>query len=196
MLACWSLLLVLPVQAEDVSTDTVEAAVPADEAASEGDYIFPGKARSEEAVRAAANSENDEGSGFWLGLFQAFLFVTLMGAGGFLLVQRLRQGKGPIKSRINRALGQGESGLRIEETRMLGNKQYLVVVSYADKKMLIGVGPGLINHLCYLNDNFAGAFSDAEAEDEDATPTQPGFPTSEPAASEGVATTTALNRRN
>ncbi|MGF1483021.1 MAG: flagellar biosynthetic protein FliO [Opitutales bacterium] len=138
--------------ADDLSSDV---------AAAESDYIYPGKTRSEEAVKAAAEDTTDAPAGFVSGLIQALIFLSILGAGGFLLVQRMRQGKGPLKSRINRALGQTEGGLKIEETRMLGNKQYLVVVAYADKKMLIGVGPGLINHLCYLNDNFAQAFSDS-----------------------------------
>ncbi|MGF1449115.1 MAG: flagellar biosynthetic protein FliO [Opitutales bacterium] len=178
--------------AEEVSADATVA--PAE--VSEGDYIFPGKTRSEEAVRAAATSETGDAQGFYLGLFQAFLFLTLMGAGGFLLVQRLRQGKGPLKSRINRALGQGESGLRVEETRMLGNKQYLVVVSYADKKMLIGVGPGLINHLCYLNDNFAGAFSDVEDAAGESAPTASGFSAVDTAPAENAPATAGRARHN
>ena len=40
--------------------------------------------------------------------------------------------------------------LRICETRMLGNKQFLVVVEYGKQKMLLGVGPGMIHHLCCL----------------------------------------------
>jgi hypothetical protein len=36
----------------------------------------------------------------------------------------------------------------------LGNKQYLVVVEYDGQKILLGVGPGMINKLCYLGSAF------------------------------------------
>ena len=42
--------------------------------------------------------------------------------------------------------------LAIEETRSLGNRQYLVVASYEDKKFLLGVCPGRIDHLAPLHD--------------------------------------------
>jgi flagellar protein FliO/FliZ len=40
--------------------------------------------------------------------------------------------------------------LKLLETRSLGNRQFLVVVQYGEQKMLLGVAPGVINHLCYL----------------------------------------------
>ena len=42
--------------------------------------------------------------------------------------------------------------LKIRETKALGNRQFLLVVEYGEQKMLIGVAPGVINHLCYLED--------------------------------------------
>jgi flagellar protein FliO/FliZ len=41
--------------------------------------------------------------------------------------------------------------LAVEETRSLGNRQFLVVASYQDKKFLIGVCPGRIDLLSALN---------------------------------------------
>jgi flagellar protein FliO/FliZ len=41
--------------------------------------------------------------------------------------------------------------LAVEETRSLGNRQYLVVASYQDKKFLIGVCPGRIDLLSALD---------------------------------------------
>jgi len=46
--------------------------------------------------------------------------------------------------------------LAIEETRSLGNRQFLVVASYADKKFLLGVCPGRIDHLAVLHDRDEG----------------------------------------
>jgi flagellar protein FliO/FliZ len=45
--------------------------------------------------------------------------------------------------------------LAIDETRSLGNKQYLVVASYEGKKFLIGVCPGRIDMLSPLDANLA-----------------------------------------
>jgi flagellar protein FliO/FliZ len=42
--------------------------------------------------------------------------------------------------------------LAIEETRSLGNRQYLVVASYQDKKFLLGVCQGRIDLLAPLHD--------------------------------------------
>jgi flagellar protein FliO/FliZ len=42
--------------------------------------------------------------------------------------------------------------LAIEETRSLGNRQYLVVASYEDKRFLLGVCPGRIDLLSPLHD--------------------------------------------
>lgn len=40
--------------------------------------------------------------------------------------------------------------LQIEEMRMLGNRQFLVVASYEHTKVLVGVSPGRIDYLCRL----------------------------------------------
>src|SRR5206468_521173 len=84
------------------------------------------------------------------GLGSVTLFVGLALAGvGAWLVWRARNGS-PI-SRDARSLA-------IQETRSLGNRQYLVVASYEDKKFLLGVCPGRIEMLTPLADS---------AEDED-----------------------------
>lgn len=49
--------------------------------------------------------------------------------------------------------------LNISETRMLGNRQFLVVAEYEDRKMLIGVCPGRIDYLCTLAGKSDDAFS-------------------------------------
>ena len=43
--------------------------------------------------------------------------------------------------------------LAIEETRSLGNRQYLVVAAYDEKRILLGVTPGRIKLLCKLSDD-------------------------------------------
>lgn len=46
--------------------------------------------------------------------------------------------------------GKGERKLVISETRVLGNRQFLLVAEYENKKMLIGVCPGRIDYLSTL----------------------------------------------
>jgi flagellar protein FliO/FliZ len=46
--------------------------------------------------------------------------------------------------------------LVISETRSLGNRQYLVVAAYQDKKFLLGVCPGRIELLSPLHEESAG----------------------------------------
>jgi len=45
----------------------------------------------------------------------------------------------------------GPRKLDISETRMLGNRQFLIVAEYENRKMLIGVCPGRIEYLCTLS---------------------------------------------
>jgi flagellar protein FliO/FliZ len=56
------------------------------------------------------------------------------------------------RGRRNSPRAAGGSALAIEETRSLGNRQYLVVASYENKKFLLGVCPGRIDHLAPLHD--------------------------------------------
>ena len=58
------------------------------------------------------------------------------------------------RSRTHACLG-SRSGhrLAIEETRSLGNRQYLVVAAYEGKKLLLGVTPGRIKLLSELSDD-------------------------------------------
>lgn len=69
------------------------------------------------------------------------LLVALLAGGLYLakngLVFFQPKNKGPRK-------------LVISESRMLGNRQFLVVAEYEEKKVLIGVCPGRIDYLCAL----------------------------------------------
>jgi len=70
-----------------------------------------------------------------------FIALLALAGGGFYLLKRglpLRGARG------------GDSRLQVLETKMLGNRQFLVVVKYEDSKMLLGVGPGQIQLLCPL----------------------------------------------
>jgi flagellar biogenesis protein FliO len=52
--------------------------------------------------------------------------------------------------------GRGTRKLHVEETRGLGQRQFLAVVEYEGRKMLLGVCPGRIDYLCPLEDRGGG----------------------------------------
>jgi flagellar protein FliO/FliZ len=82
------------------------------------------------------------------GTLTMFGVVVLAGTGGWLLWRSRAKGMNQF-SRAPR-------NLAVEETRSLGNRQYLVVASYQDKKFLIGVCPGRIDLLSALDNASAG----------------------------------------
>lgn len=107
-------------------------------AADENQVIFPGSGSSVTAPAATA--------GGTLHSMSLFLGLALAGAGGWM-VWRNRRGQ-PV--------GRDMRALAIDETRSLGNRQFLVVASYEGKKFLLGVCPGRIDLLSPL-DGSAGA---------------------------------------
>ena len=73
-----------------------------------------------------------------------YLFLLLgLFAGGIYL---LRNGVALFGPKMK-----GARKLNISETRMLGNRQFLVVAEYENRKMLLGVCPGRIEYLCTLS---------------------------------------------
>lgn len=62
--------------------------------------------------------------------------------------------------------GKGEKKLIISEARTLGNRQFLIVAEYENRKMLLGVCPGRIDYLSTLSggsdDTFSTELSDKE----------------------------------
>lgn len=74
------------------------------------------------------------------------VYLLLLAAIGAVILHFFRQGK------FIKGLRRKGSALKVLETHMLGNKQFLVVVEYEENKVLLGVGPGMINKLCFLDD--------------------------------------------
>ena len=56
------------------------------------------------------------------------------------------------RGRLAAPLGRDVRQLAISETRSLGNRQFLVVASFEDKKFLLGVCPGRIELIAPLHD--------------------------------------------
>lgn len=98
-------------------------------AASDAEVIFPGR-----DATAPAPAAGNLGS-------MTLVLGAIMAAVGLWLFWRGR--------RHATAAATGRA-LAIEETRSLGNRQYLVVASYQGQKFLLGVCPGRIDHLAAL----------------------------------------------
>lgn len=73
--------------------------------------------------------------------------LVLAAIGTWLLFRARRSAPRPVAGR----------GLSIEESRSLGNRQFLVVAAYEDKKFLLGVCPGRISLLGPLHDEKPGS---------------------------------------
>lgn len=101
-------------------------------AAADDTIIVPGASRAEAPVKSAGAS---------LHSLSLVLGLGLAGVGGWLV---WRNRRGVPAARERRALA-------IDETRSLGNRQYLVVASYEGRKFLIGVCPGRIDLLSALD---------------------------------------------
>lgn len=71
-------------------------------------------------------------------------YAVIIGAVAIVVWYLLKRGI------IRKPGAKGDGKLRIAETRMLGNRQFISVVEYEDQKILIGVGPGKIDYLTTL----------------------------------------------
>lgn len=108
------------------------------QATDDSQILFPGGPAKASAPAAA--------SGDMFNLFTLVIALILAGVGGWFY-WRNRKAAGPVReSRL----------LAIEETKSLGNRQYLVVAAYADKKFLLGVCQGRIDLLAKLDEDAEG----------------------------------------
>ncbi len=110
------------------------AAAPA-RAVDDTKVIYP-KSAASPATPAA-----DPGAG--LGATTVLGAIVLAGAGAWML----------WRSRSVKISGRDVRSLAIDETRSLGNRQFLVVASYEGRKFLLGVCPGRIDLLSSLSEN-------------------------------------------
>jgi flagellar protein FliO/FliZ len=71
--------------------------------------------------------------------------IAVLAGTGFYLVKRGHLGSRGSAVDVRQRLA-------IEETRALGNKQFLAVAAYGERKVLLSVCPGRIDFLCRLDD--------------------------------------------
>lgn len=86
------------------------------------------------------------------------LFLVALAAGAMWFV---RNG-GLAQFAAQRSKGAARK-LQISETRMLGNRQFLIVAEYEGRKMLIGVCPGRIDYLSTLSTTAGAADADGQS---------------------------------
>lgn len=91
---------------------------------------------------ASVSTDSEQGGGSKLILVGAFLLAL---GGGWLLLRR----RGLPLKRVARS----ERLITVEETKSLGNRQYLVVAGCEGRRFLIGVTPGRIQLLSPLDDH-------------------------------------------
>jgi flagellar protein FliO/FliZ len=106
-------------------------------AADDDQVIVPGASRAAASPKAAGTS---------LGSMSLVLGAALAGVGGWMVWRHRR----------TTPVGREFRALAVDETRSLGNRQYLVVASYEGKKFLLGVCPGRIDLLSPLDGTAAG----------------------------------------
>ena len=99
------------------------------------------RAWAEEAAAVAPLPYQAGGGGTFQLTIYLGLLLAVFAVGAYLL----RNGFTLFQPKMK-----GERKLEISETRMLGNRQFLIVAAYEDRKILIGVCPGRIDYLCTL----------------------------------------------
>ena len=148
LLAAFCFWIASPLIGQDTD-DTVEA----------GQLVSPRSASSSgnggDSSLANVFSSNEDS---FVGMVTSLLGLLIIMVGcGIVAWYMFRKGvfKKPFK--------QMEGKLKITENRMLGNRQFLMVVEYEDNKILLGVGPGKIDYLTSL-EGYRKDFPGLEAE--------------------------------
>jgi len=98
--------------------------------------------KNESVKTASADSSSTDLSGSLIS--RIVMYLIILAAVGFVFVYFFKQGK------FMRGIRSQGNQLKVRETHVLGSKQFLVVVEYGKQKILLGVGPNMINQLCFL----------------------------------------------
>lgn len=110
-------------------------AASAQEKAKDASIIYPRNSDAAKPEAGVATHSTGYGSGILV------FALLLAGAGGWLFWRGRATPAGTLNARK----------LAIAETKSLGNRQYLVVAAYEDKKFLLSVCPGRIELLTPLD---------------------------------------------
>ncbi len=109
-------------------------------AADDNKVIFPAGNATASSTTAAPGSGS-------LGNVTLIVGLALAAVGGWFV----------WRGRLSAPLGRDQRLLSLSETRSLGNRQYLVVATYENKKFLLGVCPGRIDLLAPLHEASASS---------------------------------------
>lgn len=111
------------------------------EAAIDDDLVIDPSRTGSETTSNTVLAELESGPSF--GVVVAYL--GLFCGAGYFVWRYIKKGS------LSPARPDGSNGIHITDTKSLGNRQYLVVVECDEQRMLVGVGQGFINHLCFLD---------------------------------------------
>ncbi len=136
-------------QAPTAQSAEVEASAAATTSASGG--------LSEKLAASRAQREDDLAP--MVRLFGTLTIVAAMGMGALFLSR---------SGFFRKMLRKPGSHLQVEETAMLGGRQFLVVVRYGNERRLLGVGQGFINDLCGLPEPPAAETNGEQSQDSEA----------------------------
>ena len=130
------------------------------ETVGESEVVYPNSAPQEEAEGAADSpysdlvSESSSSVGMVVTILGYLIILGGMAVAAWFLFKR---------GVIRKPFANSEGKLKVAESRMLGNRQYIMVVEYEDNKILLGVGPGKIDYLTSLN-GYRNEFPNLEAQ--------------------------------
>lgn len=105
-------------------------------------YFPASSAATDDSVKPVTPPSEPIGEGVNLWAFLGYVVLLLAGVGLWMVLPRLKR---------NGVLGHtNRDPIEVGGMRAVGNRQYLMVVRCSGQKMLLGVGPGFVQHLCYL----------------------------------------------
>ena len=150
--------------AQDTNQNSAEANPSSGRPAVLPDELY-GQDLNEDASAQGALEEDkarDDGPGLWGMFTQVMVFLIILAGATMGFIHYVKRGKINIGALKTYAADQH---LVISESRMLGNRQYLMVVEYGAQKMLLAVTPGRVDHLCFLETPFEEDLAEFEEED-------------------------------
>jgi len=138
-----TLLLTIGAGAEEKPPASAVLSTASHQVQNTGEVIIP------TATLTPNSAPVSSGSGVQLAIYLCLL-VALLGVGSYFL----KNGFGVLQPK-----SKGARKLNVAETRMLGNRQFLVVAEYEGRKMLLGVCPGRIELLSELDNKVDESFA-------------------------------------